>query len=184
MNTIAERVTLIIDSQGIKRNAIPKRGGPSRPTLYRIENEPDYQPEESTLDRLADAIGVARDWLKTGEGPMYVSPLEAYARSPISGADGAAEAHEGYTAQDGRASIDVALLQRAIQEALQAAPGELPERLAQAISDAYHTAMRTRRLITAWSSVRIRVGPPETPVTIRFRAFLLPRSDHAWCICL
>ena len=153
MNALAERVTYFIDSQGIKRSAVPKRGGPSRPTLYRIENDPEYRPEDFTVDRLADAIGASRTWLKTGDGPMFPSPLEAYARS-IPDPARTAETYEPYRGPEAQSLLDAALLQRAIQEALAVAPGELPERLAQAIADAYHTALRTRRLDKVGELVR------------------------------
>ena len=49
-----------------------RRGGPSRPTIYRILNDPAYVPETYTLDRLAKILGVSLEWLALGEGPMIL----------------------------------------------------------------------------------------------------------------
>ena len=95
-------------------------------------------------------LGVTYEYLRTGEGPMYPSPLEAYARGVPELPSRAAE-DAPYQAPR---SLDVALLEQVLRAALETAPNELPERLAQAIADAYHTAMRTRRLDKVGELVR------------------------------
>ena len=108
------------------------------------------------LRAVADALQVDPHWLKTGEGSMYPSPLESYARSvPGDNRDSmVCEPADASYALKPPDPLDAALLQRAIQEALAFAPNELPERLAQAITDAYNTALRTRRLDKVGELVR------------------------------
>ena len=59
-----------MEAHRIRPVDVSRRGGPSRPTLHRIHTNPDYEPDEITLNRLADALGVSRIWLREGTGPM------------------------------------------------------------------------------------------------------------------
>src|SRR5512133_576347 len=70
LKQLAERVALAMEAHRLRPVDIARRGGPSRPTLHRILTNPDYEPDDTTLDRLADALGVSRIWLKEGTGPM------------------------------------------------------------------------------------------------------------------
>jgi hypothetical protein len=54
----------------MKISDVIKGGGPSRPTLYRIQNDPTYMPETYSLERLARALGVSIEWLALGAGQM------------------------------------------------------------------------------------------------------------------
>lgn len=50
--------------------AVVEMGGPSRPTLHRIEREEGYEPEGYSLERLAKVLQVRQTWLQTGEEPI------------------------------------------------------------------------------------------------------------------
>ena len=69
-STFPARLKLAMEAQGLNIAAIIRNGGPSRPTLFRILNEPSYLPEHYTTERLARALGISVDWLRTGQGEM------------------------------------------------------------------------------------------------------------------
>lgn len=96
-------------------------------------------------------LGVTYEYLRTGEGPMYPSPLEAYARSVPELPSRAAE-DAPYQAPR---SLDVALLEQVVRAALETAPNELPERVARICAQAYDTALKTGRLDRAGELVKM-----------------------------
>lgn len=149
MNTLGQRVTAVIETKGLKRSRIPGLGGPSRPTLYRIETDPSYRPENHTIERLAQVLGVSPEWLATGEGPM-LPPLfknDAEMEAYITGAQptpGAAEAPKVYDPAGGSGAFP-ALLTRALTAALSQTPTPTPEAAAKAAVEAAITAQRTQK---------------------------------------
>ena len=70
MNTIADRLALALEQTELTVADAIRRGGPSRPSIYRIQNDPSYSPEDYTLQRLAQSLDISFEWLKTGLGPM------------------------------------------------------------------------------------------------------------------
>jgi hypothetical protein len=70
LNQLADRVALAMEANRVRPVDVPRRGGPSRPTLHRILTDAAYKADSLTLDRLADALGVSRRWLQTGAGDM------------------------------------------------------------------------------------------------------------------
>lgn len=72
MNTIADRLEVALKETGHTVAEVIRRGGPSRPTIYRIQNDPTYVPESYTLERLSRALDVSLEWLALGEGPMVL----------------------------------------------------------------------------------------------------------------
>lgn len=64
--------------RGLTQDQVHKLGGPSKPTQYRIETDPSYEPEGYTLDRLANALQVKRAWLEKNEGPMEEPDLSTF----------------------------------------------------------------------------------------------------------
>lgn len=73
LSQLADRIRLALEANRLRPIDVPRRGGPSRPTIYRLLKEEDPKVDGLTLDRLADAIGVSRIWLKEGTGPMNSS---------------------------------------------------------------------------------------------------------------
>ena len=150
--TIGQRIKLAREAAGMKQSDLAEKADTQWQQVSRWERG-QSTPRAKAVKALCMALGVDPQWLLAGEGPMYASPLEAFARSTPDPAR-TAETYEPYRGPEAQSLLDAALLQRAIQEALAVAPGELPERLAQAIADAYHTALRTRRLDKVGELVR------------------------------
>ena len=103
------------------------------------------------LRAVADALQVDPHWLKTGEGSMYASPLNAYANSVPDPPSCAAEDAPYQTPRP----LDEALLEQVLRAALETAPNELPEHLARVCSQAYGTALKTGRLDRAGELVKM-----------------------------
>lgn len=82
MNTIADRLAYALDAGKLTIADVIKRGGPSRPTLYRIQNDLTYQPEDYTVSRLAKALDVSSEWLATGEGQPWFKGMAAEPAAP------------------------------------------------------------------------------------------------------
>jgi len=82
LNTIADRLAYALDAGRLTVADVIKRGGPSRPTLYRIQNDPTYQPEDYTVSRLAKALDVSVEWLATGEGQPWFKDMAAEPTTP------------------------------------------------------------------------------------------------------
>ena len=149
IDSIGQRIKLARESAGLKQSDLADRAGTQWQQVSRWERD-QATPRAKAVRALCDALGVSPQWLLSGEGPMYSSPLEAYARGVPELPSRAAE-DAPYQAPR---SLDVALLEQVLRAALETAPNELPERLAQAIADAYHTALRTRRLDKVGELVR------------------------------
>jgi transcriptional regulator with XRE-family HTH domain len=77
IETIGDRARAAREARGFTQQEVTKRGGPSKPTLFRIESDPNYSPEDYTLERLALALQVNLHWLKTGEG-LRDAPAKTY----------------------------------------------------------------------------------------------------------
>jgi len=80
LNTIADRLALALEQSDQTVADVIRRGGPSRPTIYRIQKDLSYSPEDYTLQRLAESLNISFEWLKSGIGPMR---LEGVAETPI-----------------------------------------------------------------------------------------------------
>lgn len=134
MNTIADRLELALKITGLTVAEVLRRGGPSRPTIYRIQNDPTYAPEAYTLERLAKALGVSLEWLAFEAGPM------------LSVADAAGETLIPYTSD----TLDAPLLGEcceAVLELLERRGGpRLPAgKLGAAIAEVYLICQRDGR---------------------------------------
>lgn len=64
-----------------------RKGGPSRPTIYRILNDSGYEPEVYSIERLCTVMGLSSKWLLVGDGPMFESRA-AEAATPYQVDDG------------------------------------------------------------------------------------------------
>jgi hypothetical protein len=111
LNTIAERLELAMRESKLSVAEIIRRGGPSRPTLFRIQKDPSYMPERYTLDRLGVALNISSEWLRTGEGDMND------ASRPASAGDRAYGTLEQLTP-----GIPVMVMGQALQAILEALP--------------------------------------------------------------
>jgi hypothetical protein len=80
LNTIADRLALALKETGQTVADAIRHGAPSRPTIYRIQNDPSYAPENYTIQRLARSLDISFEWLATGQGPMR---LEGVAEQSI-----------------------------------------------------------------------------------------------------
>lgn len=156
MTTFATRFETALRAKGLSRRELARLSGIHPNTLNNWASGKSKNPQPDQLRAVMPHLGVTYEYLRTGEGSMYPSPLESYARSvPGDNRDSmVCEPADASYAPKPPDPLDAALLQRAIQEALAFAPSELPERLAQAITDAYHTALRTRRLDKVGELVR------------------------------
>jgi len=76
-NTLGERARCVRRLWGLTQTDIHKAGGPSRTTLFRIEND-ESKPEElseSTLQNLARVLKCNRQWLESGKGPVWADGI-------------------------------------------------------------------------------------------------------------
>ena len=111
---------------------VVRKGGPSRPTIFRIQNDPSYQPEAYTIERLAKALGVSLEWMEIGRGPMIH--------------EGAAEAPDPYRSE----AIDPRLIGQcfeSVMEALERHPGARPpsSKIGAAMAEIYTICQRDGR---------------------------------------
>lgn len=78
LDSIAERARLARKEARLSQTAVHEAGGPSRPTLYRIENALPIESLESQLQRLAMVTGHRWEWIYTGDGEKHL-PMAAEA---------------------------------------------------------------------------------------------------------
>lgn len=168
-STLAIRLEAAIATKGLSRRELGRLSGVHANTLNNWVSGESTRPQPTQLRRVAQALGVSYEWLRTGEGPM-LPPLEPLSFNEKLARDTQAlssrppgplgfensllkvvQQAPSYTAP----SLDIALLQQALQAALKVAPKETPERLAEVIAQAYDTALRTRRLDKVEELVRM-----------------------------
>lgn len=70
MDTIAERISLCIESLGLKRNEFAKRLDLSSPFVSELCSG-RKAPSDRTIAAICREFHVREDWLRTGEGSMY-----------------------------------------------------------------------------------------------------------------
>jgi transcriptional regulator with XRE-family HTH domain len=78
---IRNRILLIKSETGKSFSEMSTAAGLTRVHLYQFMSGRIQSLTTANLDRLADAIGVRRPWLSSGEGPMRAA-LERYAALP------------------------------------------------------------------------------------------------------
>lgn len=73
--SIGKRVRIARGHRGVSQNEVASLGGPSRPTLSRIERGEKVESLESQIRRIALVLGVKARWLLFGEGQMESTPI-------------------------------------------------------------------------------------------------------------
>lgn len=58
-----------ISANELGRRAVPPMKGQTITHIIRMRDDPDYEPDTSTLRRIADGTGYSHAWLATGRGP-------------------------------------------------------------------------------------------------------------------
>lgn len=71
MDTIAERISLCIESLGLKRNEFAKRLDLSSPFVSELCSGRKV-PSDRTIAAICREFRVREEWLRTGEGSMYM----------------------------------------------------------------------------------------------------------------
>ena len=71
MDTIAERISLCIESLGLKRNEFAKRLDLSSPFVSELCSGRKV-PSDRTIAAICREFRVREEWLRTGEGTMFV----------------------------------------------------------------------------------------------------------------
>lgn len=136
--------------------AIIRNGGPSRPTIFRVLNEPGYIPESYSIERLARALEVSTEWLHTGEGSMSRTLDPTPGIQAIM--DAAAETPEPYRA-DAPPPLNVALLREVVQAVLEEGTvGQTPAEIANQVAAAYEFIQRTGKLSKVREVVRMGIS--------------------------
>ncbi len=92
MTTVGERLRWTRDRHAWTQEDLARASGVPIVTISRIENRRIDRPRQSTVRRLADALGVDPGWLLTGEG---VEVLRRFAASPSHAASGEAPQSAG-----------------------------------------------------------------------------------------
>ena len=77
-STLGRRVRFARKAQGLAQGDLQGLGGPSRITLSRIEMGVGLpgRTYQATLEAISDALKCRVEWLKTGEGPVWMEGFE------------------------------------------------------------------------------------------------------------
>ena len=76
METLAQRLKVIMDEQGISQNALARMVGVTQPSIKKIIDGDTLEPKK--ILEIANALGVSVEWLKTGKGnaPDFSANIE------------------------------------------------------------------------------------------------------------
>ncbi len=76
METLAQRLKVIMDEQGISQNALARMVGVTQPSIKKIIDGDTLEPKK--ILEIANALGVSVEWLKTGKGeqPSFSQAVE------------------------------------------------------------------------------------------------------------
>lgn len=76
MGTLAQRLKVIMDEQGISQNALARMVGVTQPSIKKIIDGDTLEPKK--ILEIANALGVSVEWLKTGKGeqPTFSQAVE------------------------------------------------------------------------------------------------------------
>lgn len=77
METLAKRLKVIMDEQGISQNALARMVGVTQPSIKKIIDGDTLEPKK--ILEIANALGVSVEWLKTGKGeaPDFASEVDS-----------------------------------------------------------------------------------------------------------
>ena len=148
--TIGQRIKLAREAAGLKQSDLAEKAKTQWQQVSRWERD-QSTPRAKSVKALCEALSLSPRWLLSGEGPMYASPLDAYANSVPDPPSCAAEDAPYQTPRP----LDEALLEQVLRAALETAPNELPEHLARVCSQAYGIALKTGRLDRAGELVKM-----------------------------
>ena len=71
MNDISSRISTVIKSSGLTKTAFSKKIGLSQPFVSQLASG-DASPSDRTIVDICREFGVSENWLRTGEGEMFV----------------------------------------------------------------------------------------------------------------
>ena len=71
MNDISSRISTVIKSSGLTKTAFSKKIGLSQPFVSQLASG-DASPSDRTIVDICREFGVSEQWLRTGEGEMFV----------------------------------------------------------------------------------------------------------------
>lgn len=71
MNDISSRISSVIKSSGLTKTAFSKKIGLSQPFVSQLASG-DASPSDRTIVDICREFGVSENWLRTGEGEMFV----------------------------------------------------------------------------------------------------------------
>lgn len=76
METLAQRLKVIMNEQGISQNALARMVGVTQPSIKKIIDGDTLEPKK--ILEIANALGVSVEWLKTGKGnaPDFSANME------------------------------------------------------------------------------------------------------------
>lgn len=148
-STLAIRLEAAIATKGLSRRELGRLSGVHANTLNNWVSGESTRPQPTQLRRVAQALGVSYEWLRTGEGPMLPplfkneAELEAYITGAAPG-PGLAGTPKVYDPACGSGAFP-ALLTKALAAALSQNPTPTPEAAAKAAVEATITAQRTQK---------------------------------------
>lgn len=71
METIAERITKLVEMSGSKKSEFAESIGVTPSYISRLARVRDINPSRLVIDAICKKHGVNKAWLETGEGPIY-----------------------------------------------------------------------------------------------------------------
>lgn len=71
MSDISSRISTVIKSSGLTKTAFSKKIGLSQPFVSQLASG-DASPSDRTIVDICREFGVSEQWLRTGEGEMFV----------------------------------------------------------------------------------------------------------------
>lgn len=71
METIAERITKIVEMSGMKKTDFATAINVTPSYISKLAKNKDVNPSRLVIDAICKKEGVSKEWLETGAGPIY-----------------------------------------------------------------------------------------------------------------
>lgn len=89
--SLGSRIRELRVAKGWTQNELARRSGVSQPTISAYENDADKDHKVDVLFRIAGALQVSPDYLRTGKGPMDLQDLHGSMSDLVLEAQGCSE---------------------------------------------------------------------------------------------